>query len=99
MSIWKRGVNLVKGAISEASKSADPEKMRALDEEMKISRRSKENSKITEGNDLSVKKSEETSEDNPQELPTIDSDKTLESKKENYLKCLIRLNVLMNDLV
>ena len=34
MSIWKRGSNLVKGMISEATKSDDPEKMRALEKEL-----------------------------------------------------------------
>jgi hypothetical protein len=80
MSIWKRGVNLVKGAIAEASKSDDPEKMRALDEEMKRFSPSKKNPRRVE-DDISVKKPEETSEVNSQETPTFDPEKPLSPKK------------------
>ena len=34
MSMWKRGSNLVKGIIAEASKSVDPERVRVLEEEL-----------------------------------------------------------------
>ena len=80
MSIWKRGVNLVKGAIAEASKSDDPEKMRALDEEMRRLSPSKKDLRRAEDT-VSIKKTEETSEDNSQETPTIDPEKPLPPKK------------------
>ena len=81
MSIWKRGVNLVKGAIAEASKPDDPEKIRVLDEEMKTSSASGLNTKKSKKNDFSIKMSEETSENSSQECPAIDLDKTLTPKK------------------
>lgn len=79
MSIWKRGVNLVKGAIAEASKPDDPEKVRVLDEEMKTFRPSK-STKITEDEKI-VENSEKTSEDKDQGSSTADPDESLTPKK------------------
>lgn len=92
MSIWKRGTNLVKGMISEASKSDDPTKMQALEKEM--AEETKQKPKVSGHTSVQetlqkasqVQEIDEISEENPEGDPEEDSqpqnpDKSLTPKK------------------
>ena len=80
MSIWKRGTNLVKGMIAEASKSEDSAKMRALEKELQEDSlqklRGKTEKRVAEAQNLD----EEPVKDD-QEIQTQNSEKILKPKK------------------
>ncbi len=80
MSIWKRGTNLVKGMIAEASKSEDSAKMRALEKELQEDSVYKPRPKIQK-QDAEEQKTDEDSINEENKSDEQNSEKILKPKK------------------